>query len=93
MIDAIQLTFTAPLTNIRLLIRFILSTSCKVLVLSPNKRIWSPGTTFQYFILSRGRTDLITGSRRVERLNHCLGMGRRCRKSVVHGLVVAAPSS
>lgn len=80
---------TAPFTKTLLLILLILNTSCNLFELSPNSRIWSPGTTFQYLILSFGFTDLMTGSRTVNRFIHFLGKGSKCRKLVVHGEEVA----
>lgn len=84
-----KLTTEVPFTKTLLLTLLILNTSCNVLVLSPRSRIWSPGTTFQYFILSLGRTDLIFGSRMLVRFSHFLGKPSMCRKFVVHGELTA----
>ena len=61
-----------------------------VFVLSPRRRIWSPGTIFHHLNLSFGRAALMTESRIPVLFSHFLGRGRRCLKFVVHGFEVAA---
>jgi len=83
-------TMPSLFKNTLLLSLLILSTSWSFLDRSRRSAIVSPGTMFQYFILSLGRTDLTFCSWNVSRIRQCRGNDRRCLKSLVKGELVVA---